>query len=306
MKVLVTGGAGFIGSHLVESLLERDCSVRVLDNLHSGELENLGEYDENPSLRFIKGDVRDVEDVEKAVEGVDAVFHEAAITSVPVSVENPVLTREVNVEGTVNLLNKCEEFGVSKFVFASSCAVYGDAEQLPIDEKTPLKPSSPYAESKLSGERKILERDELDTVVLRYFNVYGPRQGGGRYAGVIVKFLNRLKEDKPPIIFGDGEQTRDFVYIKDIVRANLLALESKEANGEIFNIGSGEAISINKLCETLLKITGKEEIKPKHEPPREGDIKHSKANISKVSEKLGYSPKFSLEEGLERLVRRLE
>ncbi len=302
LKVLVTGGAGFIGSHIVESWLSEDHSVRVLDNLESGSLENLDEFRKEASFRFIEGDIRKEKDVVEAVEGVDAVFHEAAVTSVPVSVKNPDMTRDVNVGGTVNLLVKCEEFGVDKFVFASSCAVYGEAENLPIDEETQLEPNSPYARSKLLGEEHVLERESLDSVVLRYFNVYGPRQSGGRYAGVIVKFIDRLREGVSPIIYGDGEQTRDFIYVKDIVRANLLALRREEANGEVFNVGGGVEISINELCRKLLKIMNNSEIEPEYEPPREGDIKHSKADITKISEKLGYSLEVSLEEGLRELL----
>lgn len=305
MRVLVTGGAGFIGSHIVDSLLSNDHKVKVLDNLHSGNAENLREHKNNPSFEFIKGDLRDEEDVKKSVKGVDAVFHEAAITSVPVSVKNPELTREVNVKGTSNLLEECLKEKVRKFIFASSCAVYGEAENIPIDEGSSLKPSSPYAESKIAGEKEVfgkLEGNEPAAVVFRYFNVYGPRQGGGRYAGVILKFLERLEENKSPEIYGDGEQTRDFVYIDDIVRANLLALERSDFDARVFNVGTGNAVSINELCDVLLEITGKTDLKPVYKESRPGDIRHSRADLTRLEEELGYRPEVSLRSGLKRLI----
>lgn len=302
MKVLVTGGAGFIGSHLVERLLDEGYEVNVLDNLSSGDIENLDNCIDRSDFRFIEGDLRDKEEVREAVKGVDAVFHEAAITSVPFSVENPELTEEVNVQGTVNLLEECEEQGIEKFIFASTCAVYGDPDSLPLDEEVSPDPTSPYAESKLSAEEKILDRIGLNPVVFRYFNVYGPRQGGGSYAGVIPKFLNRLEEGKSPIIFGDGEQTRDFIFVEDVVRANIEALETEGVKGEIFNLGSGESISINELCDTLLEVTGNEDMEPDFESSREGDIKHSRSDISKIEEKLGFEPEFSLKEGFSKFV----
>ncbi len=302
MKVLVTGGAGFIGSHLAERLLDEGYEVNVLDNLSSGDIENLDNCIDRSDFRFIEGDLRNKEDVREALKDVDAVFHEAAITSVPFSVENPELTEEVNVKGTVNLLEECEEHGVEKFVFASTCAVYGDPDYLPLDEEASPDPTSPYAESKLLAEEKILDRTGLNPVIFRYFNVYGLRQGGGSYAGVIPKFLDRLAEGKAPIIFGDGEQTRDFVYVGDVVRANIEALESEDVVGEIFNLGSGKSVSINELCDILLEVTGNEDVEPDFESSREGDIKHSSSDISKINEKLDFEPEFSLREGLSKLV----
>jgi len=301
LKVLVTGGAGFIGSHLVERLLDEGHEVNVLDNLRSGDMENLNNCVDNPAFHFIEGDLRNEDEVREAVEGMDAVFHEAAITSVPFSVENPELTEEVNFHGTVNLLEKCEECEVEKFVFASTCAVYGDPDTLPIDEETSPAPTSPYAESKLSAEKEILERESLSPVVFRYFNVYGPRQGDGAYAGVISKFLNRLVEGKPPIIFGDGKQTRDFIFVEDVVRANIRALEVEAAEGEILNLGNGKSVSINELCDILLEVTDNDDVGPDFRPPREGDIEHSRADVSKVEERLDFRPEFSLKEGLSKL-----
>lgn len=305
MKVLVTGGAGFIGSHLVDRLLKTGNEVVCLDNLSEGSLKNLEEADSYENFRFIQGDVRSEKDLEESIRNVDAVFHEAAITSVPFSVENPDLTRDVNVNGTVNVLEKSIEEGVDKFVFASSCAVYGKPNSIPISEDSSLNVLSPYAESKLSGEDKCKEcakKNDLETVILRYFNVYGPRQSGGSYAGVIVKFLERLKKGRPPIIYGDGEQTRDFVNVRDVVRANLVALKKDGVNSEEFNVGSGIAISINDLCEKILQITGNSELKPVYIDSREGEVRHSKADLSKSSQVLGYEPEISLEEGLNELI----
>ncbi|KXA94355.1 hypothetical protein AKJ37_07685 [candidate division MSBL1 archaeon SCGC-AAA259I09] len=309
MKILVTGGAGFIGSHLVDQLLSEGHEVKVLDNLHSGNVDNLKQHREDPSFRFIKGDIRDDSDVRKAVKGVEAVFHEAAITSVPISVENPELTWEVNVDGTLNLIEKSLAEDVERFVFASSCAVYGEAEDLPIGEDSKLKTASPYAESKIAGEEKILQKQEeqgLNPIIFRYFNVYGPRQGGGRYAGVITKFLKRLDNGEPPIIFGDGEQTRDFVYIKDIVNANLLALEKRQTRERIFNVGFGEEVSINKLCEMLLKLTGKSDLEPVYKEARSGDIRYSRADLTRIRKDLEYNPKIPLKEGLRKLIEKCE
>lgn len=301
----MTGGAGFIGSHIVDSLLSEGHRVKVLDNLYSGNVENLKGHEDNPSLEFISGDLRNKEDVVKAVRGIDAVFHEAAITSVPASVKEPELTREVNVEGTVSLLEESLDEGVEKFIFASSCAVYGEVESVPVSEGAPLKPASPYAESKINGERQVLrrlERGNTEPIIFRYFNVYGPGQSGGRYAGVITKFLERLENDKPPVIYGDGKQTRDFVFIDDIVRANLLALENGSFEVPIFNLGTGESVSVNELCGILLEITGKTDLEPVYEEARSGDIRHSRADLSRVKKELGYSPEFTLRRGLKRLI----
>lgn len=309
MKVLVTGGAGFIGSHLVDGLLARGHSVTVLDDLSSGTMDNLKTHTDNPAFRFIQGDIRDAEAVERALAGVDAVIHEAAMMSVPLSIEDPELAQSVNVDGTLALLKASLGHGVKRFVYASSCAVYGEQAELPISEDAPPQPLSPYASSKLAAEKNCLafhEREGLETVCLRYFNVYGPRQTFGEYAGVMMKFLECLRTDQPPIIYGDGEQTRDFVFVGDVAEATLLALEREGVAGEVMNIGTGEATSINKLCEVFLRLVGKSELKPIYEVPRGGDIKHSLADIAKARKLLSFKPKTPLEEGIKKLLGGLE
>jgi len=309
MKVLVTGGAGFIGSHLVDKLMLDGHEVVVLDDLSSGSLKNIEHHLDEPGFRFVKGDIRHARTVEKALEGVDAVIHEAAIASVPLSIKDPALTNEVNIFGTLNLLEVSLRAKVKRFVYASSCAVYGAASELPISEDVPLKPLSPYASSKLAAEERCKvfhENYGLETIRLRYFNVYGPRQAASEYAGVMLKFLERIRRDQPPVIFGDGEQTRDFVYIGDVVEATLLALDREGAAGEVFNIGTGEATTIKKLCEIFLKLTGKTHLKPIYMDAKPGDIRHSQADITKAMKLLGYRPKVSLELGVRGFLNRAE
>jgi nucleoside-diphosphate-sugar epimerase len=305
-EILVTGGAGFIGSHIVDRLLDEGFKVRVLDNLSTGDITNLAQYKNKKSFQFIEGDIRNFDLVKRTVKGVDAVFHEAAVVSVSRSVENPLLSNEINVTGTVNLLNACVDAHVKRFVLASSCAVYGDTETLPNHENLAPKPLSPYAADKLAAETyaKVFHNVYgLETVSLRYFNVYGPRQKYGPYSGVISILINRLLENKPPIIYGDGEQTRDFINVKDVVEANMLALSKREAAGEVLNISTGEATTINKLTETIQKIMGKTSLKPVHAEPRPGDIKHSYGDITKARKDLEYEPKVQLERGLSELVK---
>jgi len=304
VRVLVTGGAGFIGSHVVDALITRGDTVTVLDDLSSGKLENLKGHEGNPAFRFIRGDIRNAKAVGKALVDADAVIHEAAIVSVPLSVKNPELTHSVNVEGTLNLLRASSDRGVKRFVFASSCAVYGKQKKFPISEDAPPKPLSPYAASKLAAEQNCLafrDREGLEAVCLRYFNVYGSRQAAGEYAGVMVKFLERLRADQPPTIYGDGDQTRDFVHIQDVAEATLLALKHDDVAGEVINIGTGRGASINELCEIFLKTAGKISIKPVHEAPHAGDIRHSRADISKARKLLGFEPKVPLEKGAKML-----
>jgi len=272
-------------------------------------MDNLKTHTGKPAFRFIQGDIRDAEAVKRALAGVDAVIHEAAMISVPLSVKNPEFARSVNVDGTLTLLKASLGHGVKRFVYASSCAVYGEQAELPISENAPLQPLSPYASSKLAAEKNCLafhERDGLETVCLRYFNVYGPGQTFGEYAGVMMKFLERLRSDQPPIIYGDGEQTRDFIFVGDVAEATLLALEREGVAGEVMNIGTGEATSINKLCEVFLRLVGKSELKPIYEVPRGGDIKHSLADITKAKKILSFKPKTSLEEGVKKLLGVLE
>jgi UDP-N-acetylglucosamine 4-epimerase len=305
-EILVTGGAGFIGSHIVDRLLDEGVEVRVLDDLSTGEKTNLASHQNNKSFRFIEGDIRNFDTVTKAVEDVDAVIHEAALVSVTRSVENPLLSHEINLMGTVNLLKACKEAHVKRFVLASSCAVYGDTQTLPIQENVELKPLSPYAAHKFAAEKyaqKFHKVHGLETVSLRYFNVYGPRQKYGPYSGVISILINRLLENKAPIIYGDGTQTRDFVNVKDVVEANMLALSKKKAVGEVFNISTGKAITINKLTETIQKIMDKTTLEPIHAEPRLGDIKHSYGDITKAKRKIGYKPRVQLEQGLSELIK---
>ncbi len=305
-EILVTGGAGFIGSHIVDRLLQEGLTVRVLDNLSNGEKKNLAQHQNKKSFQFIEGDVRNFDSVKKAVEGVDAVVHEAALVSVTRSVEDPLLSNEINVKGTVNLLKSCVDAHVKRFVLASSCAVYGDTETLPNHENLAPKPLSPYAADKLAAEtyaKVFHDVYGLETVSLRYFNVYGPRQKYGPYSGVISIFINRLQENKPPLIVGDGTQTRDFVNVDDVVEANINALSKPMAAGEVFNVSTGEATTINKLAETIQQIMGKIDLKPVHAEPRPGDIMHSYGDITKAERKLEYKPRVPLEKGLSELVK---
>ena len=302
-KVLVTGGAGFIGSHIVDNLVSNDYSVRVIDNLSTGKLTNISQHLGKGAIDFVKGDIRDFELVKKCVLDVDAVVHLAAITSVPFSVKQPKLTHETNVKGTLNLLNSCAEAKVNKFVFISSCAVYGEPKYLPVDEIHPTNPISPYAESKLVGERHCLtfhKKHLLKSVVLRLFNVYGPRQGVNDYSGVITKFIYRSKQKLPMIIYGDGLQTRDFVNVYDVSQAVLQALENEKADGEIFNIGFGTPTSVNDLANHVLDLAGLN-LKISPEKPRPGDIANTFADISKAEKLLRYKPTFSLQNGLSAL-----
>ena len=304
MKVLVTGGAGFIGSHLVDRLVDEGYDVCILDNLSSGKLSNINGPLKEDKVEFVEGDIRDASVVDKALVGVDVVVHLAALISVPLSVANPELTFDVNLSGTSNLLRLSVKEGVGKFVFVSSCAVYGEPKIQPIVERTMPDPISPYAESKLLSERYCLgyhDRGLLRSVILRFFNVYGPRQGLNDYSGVITLFLDRARRNRPLIVYGDGSQTRDFVSVHDIVEAILASLNSVGAEGEIVHIGSGRATSVNELAKTVLELTGAES-RVLHKSPRAGDIKNSLADISKAKRLLGYDPKVSLRDGLRELL----
>jgi UDP-glucose 4-epimerase len=303
-RVLVTGGAGFIGSHLIDRIVDEGYDVSVIDNLYSGKLENIERHIKRGKVDFLEGDIRDTSLVKKSLIGVDAVFHLAALISVPFSVSNPELTFDVNLAGTTNLLNACSEKNVDKFIFVSSCAVFGDTKILPVNENATTAPISPYAESKLLAERDCLsfqQRGLLQSVVLRFFNVYGPRQGMNDYSGVITRFINRAKQKQSLTIYGDGSQTRDFVNVNDIVQALYACLKSSSANGELFNIGSGKPTSITELAKTVLELTG-QNLEICYELARAGDIKDSYADISKAKRLLNYEPKVTLRDGLRALL----
>jgi UDP-glucose 4-epimerase len=303
-KVLVTGGAGFIGSHVVDRLVLEGYEVRVLDDLSTGKLDNIQRHLSSGKVELVKGDIRDASAVKQSLDGVNFVIHMAALVSVPLSVENPDLTFDINLLGTLNLLRSSIKEKVDRFVFVSSCAVCGDPESLPVTEQTRTNPISPYAESKLIGERYSLgfsERQLLNSVVLRFFNVYGPRQGMNDYSGVITRFIERCKQKLPLTIYGDGSQTRDFVNVKDVAEAVLASMKSSKAAGEVFNIGSGKHTSINELAKTIMELAGvNSEIS--YEKSRSGDIKDSYADISKAKMLLGYEPKVSLRDGLQSLL----
>jgi UDP-glucose 4-epimerase len=303
MKALVTGGAGFIGSHVAAGLLARGDGVTILDNLSTGRRENLealqGDY------AFHEGDLRSDEDVERAVRGADVVFHLAAQVSVPLSIEDPVLTYEVNSVATARLLEACVRAGVERIVFSSSCAVYGDGAELPKREDMLPEPLSPYAATKLAGEHMMTmyaRLHHLKTVSLRYFNVFGPRQDpSSEYSAVIPVFIDRMRAGRRPVIFGDGRQTRDFVYVQNVVDANLAAAGWAGASGQALNIGSGASIDLLGLVSTLNGVLGSA-LEPAHEDPRPGDILHSSSTIERARATLGWSPRISLAEGLARTI----
>ena len=302
MKYLVTGGAGFIGSNIVETLLKRGDQPRVLDDFSTGRYENLAAF--KTDTEIIKGDIRDYGTVEKAVAGMDFVLHQAALPSVPRSVADPLTSNAVNIDGTLNVLEASRQAGVKKFVMASSSSVYGESEELPTHEDMIPGPLSPYAVSKLAGEhysQVFYHLYGLPTVCLRYFNVFGPRQDpGGDYAAVIPKFIAALKDGKQPTVYGDGEQSRDFTYIDNTVDGNIMAAENPDIAGVVVNCACGSQFTLNELLDRLRKIIGVE-TEAIYEAPRPGDIKHSFAAIKKIS-KFGFKPTVSFDEGLRRTV----
>jgi len=304
-NVLVTGGAGFIGSNLVEALLRKGHNVRVLDNFSTGKRENLS-FDKNyPNLEVIDGDIRDLSICQKVIKEVEFVFHQAALPSVQRSVEDPLETNSVNAEGTLNLLIASRDHGIKKFIYASSSSIYGDTPTLPKRESMPPNPLSPYALQKYIGEqycRLFYQLFGLETISLRYFNIFGPKQDPESiYSAVIPRFINAMIEGRPPIIYGDGEQSRDFTYIDNVVQANLLAMEKDHLSGEIINVGCGEMISLNQLLEILYNIFGFK-ISPIHQEPRKGDIRESLADISECRRLLNYEPIVKIEDGLKKTV----
>lgn len=300
---LVTGGAGFIGSHIVAALLQRGDQVRVLDNFSTGSRANLAGH---PDIDLIVGDIRDTEAVGRAVKGMDYIIHQAALVSVTQSMAEPLTTHHINVDGTLNILTAALAHNVKRVVMASSCAVYGDNDDLPLRETSLPKPMSPYAASKLIGEvycQMFSRAYGLSTVCLRYFNVYGPRQDpDGEYAAVIPKFAQRMKNNQAPIIYGEGTQTRDFVHVGDIVRANLRSCECDAAIGQIFNVASGSRTSLLNLIDAMNNLLGTD-IKGEHAPARDGDIKHSLGDATLIATALGFKPDISLVDGLRTIVR---
>ncbi|MGA3191355.1 MAG: NAD-dependent epimerase/dehydratase family protein [Candidatus Bathyarchaeia archaeon] len=305
-KILITGGAGFIGSHLVDRLLVDDFEVTLIDNLSTGNLDNISRHDGKKNFHLLRGDIRRLDLVKRAVKEAEAVFHEAAVLSWTGSRKSLVRLNHVNVSGTLALLNASVDSDVKRFIYASSAAVYGEASPQPQREDLSPEPISPYGVSKLSAEQYVRVFHKLyglETVCLRYFNVYGPRQKYGPYSGVITKFMNRISKNEPPIIYGDGEQTRDFVNIKDVVDANMLALTTKSAVGEVLNIGTGVASRIRELAKTLQEIMGQKRVKPIRAGLRPADIRHSWADINRAKKVLAYDPKVSLRSGLRELAK---
>jgi len=299
MRYVVTGGAGFIGSNTVDELVKRGHSVVVLDDLSAGKEENLAEI--RNKITFIKGSITDIETVRKAMHEAEYVLHLAARTSVPRSVKDPIESNRINIDGTLNVLVAARDAKVKRVVFAASSSAYGETPTLPKVETMRPMPISPYGITKFVGELYLQVFGRcygLENVALRYFNVFGPRQDpSSPYSGVLAKFCTAYLEEGQPVIFGDGEQTRDFTYVENAVQANLLALEAPNASGKVFNVGIGGRVSLNQVTETLAEISGNN-LEVKHEPPREGDIRDSQADISQAREVLGYEPPVDFEEGL--------
>jgi nucleoside-diphosphate-sugar epimerase len=300
-KYLVTGGAGFIGGHLAQELVRRGHEVRILDDFSTGKRENLA-----TDAELIHGDLRDSTIIAKAVRGVDGIFHEAAVASVPRSIREPAVTNEVNVSGTLNLLVATRDARVRRLVMASSSSVYGNSATLPKVETMPLEPLSPYALQKAAGElyvRLFFPLYGLETIALRYFNVFGPRQDPeSEYAAVIPRFITSMLHGNAPTIYGDGEQSRDFIYVDNAVAANIAAMEaSVAACGQTYNIACGERFTLNEVVQRINKLIGTS-IRPLYEPERAGDVKHSLADISAARKNLGFSPAISFQEGLRRTV----
>jgi nucleoside-diphosphate-sugar epimerase len=305
--VVITGGAGFIGSHLVGAFLREGAVVRVLDNLATGHRDNLTQVVEasgqQARFTFVEGDITDRKLVHEAVKGADYVLHQAALPSVQRSVEDPLTSNMVNVEGTLNVLLAARDAGVKRVVNASSSSVYGDAAQLPKIETMPASPQSPYAVSKLAAEaycQAFTRVYKLETVSLRYFNVFGPRQDPlSPYAAVVPRFIEALLLRKRATIYGDGQQSRDFTYIDNVVQANMLAIDAAGIAGEAFNIACGENVSLQTVLQVLTDLSG-QPMDPEYHAPRAGDVRHSLADISKAERMLGYRPTIPFREGLRR------
>jgi nucleoside-diphosphate-sugar epimerase len=300
-KYLVTGGAGFIGSNIVKELLDRGENVRVLDNFSTGKRDNVAPFKNNPRFELMEGDMRSFHIVREAVKGVDYVLHQGALPSVPRSIIDPITTNDVNILGTLNVLEAAKEFGVKRVVYASSSSVYGNSEALPKVEDMPVQPLSPYALSKYTAERYCqiyYNLYGLETTVLRYFNVFGPNQDPkSQYSAVIPKYITLMQAGKQPVVYGDGKQSRDFTYVQNNVEAVLLACVSERSAGEVFNVACGQRYTLLELIEQLNKILGKS-IPPQFEDARIGEVKHSLADINRIQTRLGFKPSVSFHEGL--------
>src|SRR2546426_10442280 len=301
-QYLVTGGAGFIGSHLAEELVRRGERVRVVDNLVTGKRRNIAHV---PAVEFIEGDLADVEVARRAVKGIDFVLHQAAIPSVPRSVEDPITSNRANIDASLNVLVAARDAGVRRVVYAGSSSAYGNTPTLPKVETMPTAPLSPYALQKLVAEQycqMFTQLYGLETVTIRYFNVFGPRQDpSSPYSGVISLFISALCDGRQPTIFGDGEHTRDFTYVANVVDGVLRACTADGASGEVINVATGRRISLNTLFNTIRELVGAQ-LSPKYAEPRPGDVKDSQADISKARRMLGYQPALTFEEGLARTV----
>ncbi len=301
---LVTGGAGFIGSNIADELIRQGGKVKIIDNFVTGFQENLDEI--RGDFEFIQGDLNDSESLAKAIEAVDIVFHEAALPSVPRSVENPLETHEACVNGTLNLLLAAKAAKVRRVIYAASSSAYGDQPTLPKIETMNPEPLSPYAAAKLMGEYycQVFSRVYgLETLCLRYFNVFGPRQNpSSMYSGVISRFIDSLMKNETPVIYGDGEQSRDFTFIANVVDANIKAAQTDKGIGEVMNAANGERVTLNELLEVLKEITGKPDVVADYQPERRGDVKHSQCSNARAVEWLGYEKSVGLEEGLQKTI----
>ncbi|HEX5358671.1 MAG TPA: NAD-dependent epimerase/dehydratase family protein [Candidatus Nitrosotalea sp.] len=307
-KAIVTGGAGFIGSHIVDELLDRKIETFVIDNLSTGSLENLKQHDGNKLLHVIIGDAKNIGKLMSGISDIDVVFHEAAIASITRSISEPMVVHDVNVNMSLEIMNFCVANKVRRLVFASSAAVYGIIKGKASEESV-CRPYSPYGATKLAVEDYLsayYHTYGLETVALRYFNVFGPRQKLNDYSGVITIFINQLMNKQTPTIFGDGMQTRDFINVKDIVQANMLCMDSKNAAGEMFNVATGNPTSILELLLTIKSVTGTENISHKFDPPRPGDVKFGLANAEKIMKSIGFAPKITVSGGLVDVVKHIQ
>jgi nucleoside-diphosphate-sugar epimerase len=302
-KFLVTGGAGFIGSNIARTLAKQGCFVRVLDNLSTGKISNIADF--RDKIEFLQADMGDMQVARAAMKGIDIVLHQGALPSVPRSIDDPAATHRDCVDATFTLLLAARDAKIKRFVYAASSSAYGDTPTLPKIETMPVSPLSPYAVGKLVGEFycSVFSRAfGLETISLRYFNVFGPYQNPtSQYAAAIPAFVSSILNDTPPVVYGDGEQTRDFTYIDNVVHANLLAARAARTNGEVINIACADRITVNAIIGLINNVLGKN-IKPKYVPNRPGDVKHSLADISLAKKVIGYTPKVLFKEGLERAI----